>query len=106
MPGTDVDDGPTMKELFRHFVDFREEYRADKAQMVRKDVHSVEHEALIARLARQDQEIIDLKAGHKEIRTELVAKEKERTTIRNQYYFSVVGAVLSFVVAVGVAVVK
>lgn len=106
MPGPDVDDSPTIKELFRHFMDFREEYRADKAQMVRKDVHTVEHEALLARMARTDAEVIRLEAGHKEIKVELAAKEKERTTIRNQYYFSVVGAVLSFVVAVVVAVVK
>jgi hypothetical protein len=32
--------------------------------------------------------------------------KKDRTTIRNQYYFSVVGAVLSLVVALVVAAVK
>lgn len=106
MPAAEVDDTPTIKELFRHFMDFREEWRADKAQMVRKDVHTVEHDALIARLARMDTEMARLEGTLKEVKLELAAKEKERATIRNQYYFSVVGAVLSFVVAIVVAVVK
>lgn len=106
MPAVEVDDIPTIKELFRTLMDFREEWRADKSLMVRKDVHTVEHDALIARLGRQDTEIARLEASIKEIKLELAAKEKERTTIRNQYYFSVVGAVLSFVVAIVVAVVK
>lgn len=88
----EVDDVPTIKELFRTITDFREEWRADKAQMVRKDVHHVEHEALIARLGR--------------LEADVAGKEKERATIRNQYYFSVVGAILSLVVALVVAVVK
>lgn len=95
----EVDDVPTIKELFRTVMDFREEWRADKAQMVRKDVHAVEHEGLVARINRLESDI-------KKLESQAEAREKERATIRNQYYFSVVGAILSFVVAVVVAVVK
>lgn len=95
----EVDDVPTIKELFRTIMDFREEWRLDKAQMVRKDVHQVEHEALLARLGRLESDL-------KKLETEAAGKEKERTTLRNQYYFSVVGAVLSLIVALVVAVVK
>lgn len=95
----EVDDVPTIKELFRTVMDFREEWRADKAQMVRKDVHAVEHEALLARLGRVESDL-------KKVETLLENREKERTTLRNQYYFSVVGAILSLVVALVVAVVK
>lgn len=95
----EVDDTPTVKELFRTMVDFREEWRADKAQMVRKDVHQVEHESLVARLSRAESDV-------KRLESQTEARDKERTTLRNQYYFSVVGAVLSLVVALVVAAVK
>ena len=99
MPGVDVDDSPTIKELFRHFMDFREEWRADKAQMVRKDVHTVEHDALLARLSRTE---ADLKA----LQLQGEVRDKERTTLRNQYYFSVVSAALALIVGFVLAVVK
>lgn len=99
MPAAEVDDSPTIKELFRHFMDFREEWRADKAQMVRKDVHTVEHDALLARLARTEG---DLSA----VKTLLEQRDKERATIRNQFYFSVVAAGLSLIVGFVLAVVK
>lgn len=102
----EVDDTPTIKELFRNLMDFREEWRLDKSQMVRKDVHTVEHDALIARLARADAEMVRLEASQKEIKLELAARDKERTTLRNQYYFSVVGAALALVVGLVLAVVK
>lgn len=95
----EVDDVPTIKELFRTVMDFREEWRADKAQMVRKDVHAVEHEGLVARINRLETDL-------RKVETLLENREKERTTLRNQYYFSVVGAILSLVVALVVAVVK
>lgn len=95
----EVDDAPTIKELFRTMMDFREEWRADKAQMVRKDVHQVEHESLLARLARAEGDV-------KKLESSAEARDKERTTLRNQYYFSVVGAVLSLIVALVVAAVK
>lgn len=95
----EVDDVPTIKELFRTVMDFREEWRADKAQMVRKDVHAVEHEGLLARINRLETDL-------KKVETLLENREKERATLRNQYYFSVVGAVLSLAVALVVAVVK
>lgn len=99
MPGVETDDSPTIKELFRHFMDFREEWRADKAQMVRKDVHTVEHDALLARLARAE-------ADTKALQLQGEVRDKERTTLRNQYYFSVVSAALALIVGFVLAVVK
>lgn len=95
----EVDDTPTLKELFRTMMDFREEWRADKSQMVRKDVHQVEHESLLARLGRAEADV-------KKLETQAEARDKERTTLRNQYYFSVVGAALSLIVGLVLAVVK
>lgn len=99
MPAGEDFDIPTLKELSRIMMDFREEWRADKAQMVRKDVHQVEHESLLARLGRAEGDL-------KRLEGMTEARDKERTTLRNQYYFSVVGAVLSLVVALVVGVVK
>lgn len=95
----EVDDTPTIKELFRNLMDFREEWRLDKSQMVRKDVHQVEHESLLARLARAEADL-------KRLEGQTEARDKERTTLRNQYYFSVVGAALALVVGLVLAVVK
>lgn len=86
------DDIPTLREVSRTLRDFRDEFRLQMGMMVRKDVHAVEHEGLNVRLAR--------------LEAERDQDRKDRTTIRNQYYFSVVGAVLSLVVALVVAAVK
>lgn len=99
MPGVDTDDSPTIKELFRHFVDFREEWRSDKAQMVRKDVHTVEHDALLARLARNERDLTAMQLQGE-------VRDKERANLRNQFYFSVVAAGLSLIVGFVLAVVK
>jgi hypothetical protein len=67
--------------------------------MVRKDVHGVEHEALIARLARTDSDLKILQSSEAE-------REKERATLRNQMYVALLGAALSLVTALLVAMVK
>jgi CHASE3 domain sensor protein len=86
------DDIPTLRELSRILREIREDLRHQANMSVRKDVHGVEHENLNVRVTRmeaaQDQQ------------------EKQRSALRNQYYFSVVGAVLSLVVALVVAAVK
>lgn len=86
------EDVPTIKEIHRTMVDFREEWRNQMSQLVRKDVHTVEHEALLNRLAR--------------IESERDAQNKERATLRNQFYFAVLSAALSMTVALIVAAVK
>lgn len=86
------DDVPTVKELYRTLCDFRDEWRSQMGQLVRKDVHTVEHESLLARLARLE--------GERD------QQQKERATLRNQFYFAVLGAGLSLATALLVALVK
>lgn len=74
MPGADVDDAPTLKELSRIMMDFREEWRSDKAQMVRKDVHLVEHALLDTRVLRLEQAYDN--------------DSKTRVQQRNQFYLA------------------
>lgn len=88
----DDDDLPTLREVSRILREIREDFRSQMNMVVKKDVHSVEHDLLNVRVSRmeacQDQQ------------------DKQRSALRNQYYFSVVGAVLSLVVALVVAAVK
>lgn len=91
-PYSDDDDVPTLREMNRILKEIREDYRHQMSMTVRKDVHAVEHDNLNTRLARMEN-VQD-------------AQEKQRSALRNQYYFSVVGAVLSLVVALVVAAVK
>lgn len=93
------DDVPTLRELSRTLRDFRDEFRLQMNAMVRKDVHVVEHQNLDARHIAMETRLARLEQDRDNDR-------KDRTTIRNQYYFSVVGAVLSMVVALVVAAVK
>lgn len=99
MPAYDDDDVPTLREVSRTLRDFRDEFRLQMGMMVRKDVHAVEHSALDIR-----SQTIESRLSRME--SERDGDKKDRTTIRNQYYFSVVGAVLSLVVALVVAAVK
>jgi hypothetical protein len=92
MPPIDSDDVPTLREVSRTLRDFRDEFRLQMGMMVRKDVHTVEHQGLETRLAR--------------LENERETDKKDRSAMRNQYYFSVVGAALSLVVALVVAAVK
>src|SRR5687767_5508812 len=92
MPPIDSDDVPTLREVSRTLRDFRDEFRLQVGMMVRKDVHAVEHQGLETRLAR--------------LENERETDKKDRSAMRNQYYFSVVGAALSLVVALVVAAVK
>lgn len=73
-------------------MDFREEWRSDKAQMVRKDVHLVEHELLNGRVARLEQ-------GRDH-------DEKSRAAQRNQYYVALFVAALGLGSAIVMAMVK
>lgn len=86
------DDVPTLREMSRILREIREDLRQQANMSVRKDVHGEVHEALNVRVARME--------------NTLDAQDKQRSTLRNQYYFSVVGAVLSLVVALVVAAVK
>lgn len=95
----DDDDVPTLREVSRTLRDFRDEFRLQMGMMVRKDVHAVEHSAMETRC-----QALEARLGRME--GERDGDKKDRTTIRNQYYFSVVGAVLSLVVALVVAAVK
>jgi hypothetical protein len=85
MPPFEDDDIPTMRELHRTLRDFRDEFRGFANLVVRKDVHEVEHKTVDTRLSR-------LEIGREEDR-------KERAAVRNQFYFSVLGAGLSLMVA-------
>ena len=87
MPAYD-DDLPTMREMYRTLCDFRDEWRTEKQTLVRKDVHSVEHENLIARIAA-------VEASFQSSRAEQAAA---RVALKNQFYgmwFAVAGAVMT-----------
>lgn len=92
MPAADDTDAPSLKELSRVLMDFREEWRLDKAQMVRKDVHVVEHQLLDTRVLRLEQ-------GRDN-------DEKTRTQTRNQYYLALFVGGLGLISAIVTAVVK
>lgn len=93
------DDVPTLRELARTLADFREEFRTQMGQMVRKDVHAVEHDAMGVKCQVLSDRIQRLEAMRLE-------DEKTKTSNRNSMYLSVLGAGLSLVVAIIVAVVK
>lgn len=92
MPPYDDDDVPTLREVSRTLRDFRDEFRLQMGMMVRKDVHTVEHQGIETRVGR--------------LETSQENDKKDRAAMRNQYYFSVVGAALSLTVALVVAAVK
>lgn len=89
MPPFEDDDVPTMKELHRTLRDFRDEFRSQMSMMVRKDVHTVEHDTLNTRVAR--------------LEAERDAAVKERNQTRTQYYLAVLGSGLSLTTALLVA---
>lgn len=93
------DDVPTLRELARTLADFREEFRTQMGQMVRKDVHVVEHDAMAAKYQAACDRITRLETMRAE-------DEKQKTSNRNAVYLSILGAALSLVVAIVVAVVK
>lgn len=93
------DDVPTLRELARTLADFREEFRTQMGNMVRKDVHAVEHESLGTKCLALSDRVNRLES----MRTE---DEKVKTSNRNQMYLSLFTAGLSLVVAFVVAVVK
>lgn len=93
------DDVPTLRELARTLADFREEFRTQMGQMVRKDVHAVEHDAMAVKCQVLNDRIARLEAQRLE-------DEKVKTSNRNAVYLSILGAGLSLVVAIVVAVVK
>lgn len=83
MPGLE-DDVPTVRELYRIMCDFRDEWRTKSEQLVRKDVHNVEHETLVARILvleatvqRQDEDlrrmaekrVLDLEAARNQLQS-------------------------------------
>jgi len=86
------DDVPTLRELARTLADFRDEFRTQMGQVVRKDVHTVEHGHLNDRVLRLESQRLE--------------DEKTKAANRNAVYLSVLGAALSLVVAIVVAVVK
>lgn len=86
------DDVPSLREICRTLADFREEFRTQMGQVVRKDVHAVEHDHLISRVSR--------------LETSKDNEDKTKATMRNQYLFAVVSAGLSLAVTLIVAVVK
>lgn len=83
------DDVPTLRELARIIRDFRDESRLWMNQMVRKDVHAVEHEALNIRVARLE--------GERD------AAVKEAAQRRNQFFLAMFGAGLSLVTSLALA---
>lgn len=91
MPAAD-DDVPTLKEVSRVLRDFRDEFRLQMGMMVRKDVHTVEHEALITRLTR-------LEATNENA-------EKNKATTRNQFYLALFVAGLGLVSTIVMAVMR
>lgn len=92
-------DVPTLRELARTLSDFREEFRTQMGQMVRKDVHVVEHEAMAAKCANLSDRITRLESMRGE-------DDKGKASSRNQVYLSLWGAGLSLIVAFVVAVMK
>lgn len=93
------DDVPTLRELARTLADFRDEFRVQMTQVVRKDVHTVEHESLGAKCQVMSDRIARLEAMR-------LDDDKMKVSNRNQVYLSILGAGLSLVVAIVVAVVK
>jgi hypothetical protein len=93
------DDVPTLREVSRTLRDFRDEFRLQMSAMVRKDVHVVEHQNLDARHTVVESRVTRLEVDRDNDR-------KDKTTVRNQFYFSVVAAALSLIVAIIVSVVK
>lgn len=92
MPGSDVDDVPTLREVSRTLRDFRDEFRLQMGMMVRKDVHAVEHEALLTRLAR--------------LEADRETEKKEQGANRNRFYFAILGAGLSLLTSIILVAVK
>lgn len=86
------DDAPGNKELYRILCDFREEWRTSMGQLVRRDLYDVQREALSSRLLK--------------LENDREAQVKLQATQRNQVYFAVFGAGLSFATALLVAAVK
>lgn len=92
MPGTDADDVPTLREVSRTLRDFRDEFRIQMGMMVRKDVHAVEHEALLTRLSR--------------LEADRETEKKEQGANRNRFYFAILGAGLSLLTSIILVAVK
>lgn len=92
MPSPDVDDVPTLREVSRTLRDFRDEFRIQMGMMVRKDVHAVEHEALLTRLAR--------------LEADRESEVKEQGANRNRFYFAILGAGLSLLTSIILVAVK
>lgn len=91
-----TDDAPSLNELARTLLDFRAEYRADRAAYVRLDLYRAEREAVLARLATVETEV---KRGIDE-------KISEWAQVRNSTRASAVGAVFAVIVAVIGIVIK
>jgi hypothetical protein len=91
MPPYD-DEAPGNKELYRILCDFRDEWRTSMGQLVRRDLYDVQREALGSRLLK--------------LENEREAQVKQQASQRNQVYFAVFGAGLSFATALLVAAVK
>lgn len=87
------DDVPGLRELYRTVVDFRDEWRTQMGGLVRKDVHSVEHQALLGRLGTLERDRDNAR----------IEAAKERATMKNQVWGAVLGAALSLMVALIVA---
>ncbi len=79
---------PRLREVSRTLRDFRDEFRLQMSAMVRKDVHVVEHQNLDARHTVVEGRVSRLEVDRDNDR-------KDKTTVRNQFYFSVVAAALS-----------
>lgn len=92
MPGAEVDDVPTLREVSRTLRDFRDEFRIQMGNMVRKDVHAVEHEALLTRLSR--------------LEADRESEVKEQGANRNRFYFAILGAGLSLLTSIILVAVK
>lgn len=92
MPGTEADDVPTLREVSRTLRDFRDEFRIQMGMMVRKDVHAVEHDALLTRLVR--------------LEAERETEKKEQGANRNRFYFAILGAGLSLLTSIILVAVK
>lgn len=93
------DDVPTLRELARTLSDFREEFRLQTGQMVRKDVHTVEHDAMTAKYQAACDRITKLEAMR-------VEDDKQKVSNRNAVYLCVLGSSLSLLVGIILAVVK
>lgn len=103
MPPFEDDEVPTLKELHRTLRDFRDEFRVQMSMMVRKDVHSVEHDALNLRV-NQLYDALSTRVNRLEAARE--SEEKTRATNRNQYYLAIFVGGLSLASTIFVALVK